>query len=186
MRKIVFILLAFLTFANGNSQVKHPVKWTSTLEKVSDTEFNLVMNATIEDGWHMYSQFTPADGPLGISLTFKNQKGNFELIGKAKETPYKKEFNKDFEVDEYYFENKATLTQKVKIINPKCTKIVVNVDFQACLNVCVNDNVDLSYVLPVVAVTSVNPAVPTADTTQKNITKVDSSASEVKKKLFLQ
>jgi len=181
MRKIVFILLAFLAFTTGNSQVKHPVKWTSKLEKVSDTEFNLIMNATIEEGWHMYSQFTPADGPLGITLTFKNQKGNFELMGKAKETPYKKEFNKDFGVDEYYFENKATLTQKVKIINPKCTKIVVNVDFQACLNVCVNDNIDLNFVLPVVAVSSADPAVSTIDTTQQSVTKVDSLASEVKK-----
>jgi len=145
MKKILFLLLAFLAFTTGNSQMKKPVKWTAKTEKISDTEFNLIMNATIEEGWHMYSQFTPEGGPLAITLTFKNQKGNFELIGKAKETPYKKQFNKDFEVDEYYFENKATLTQKVKIINPKTTKIVVNVDFQACQNVCVNDNVDLTF-----------------------------------------
>lgn len=145
MKKILFLLLAFLAITTGNSQMKKPVKWTAKTEKISDTEFNLIMNATIEEGWHMYSQFTPEGGPLAITLTFKNQKGNFELIGKAKETPYKKQFNKDFEVDEYYFENKATLTQKVKIINPKTTKIVVNVDFQACQNVCVNDNVDLTF-----------------------------------------
>jgi len=47
------------------------VKWTAKTEKISDTEFNLVMNATIEEGWHMYSQFTPVDGPLPIVLTFK-------------------------------------------------------------------------------------------------------------------
>ncbi len=145
MKKILFLLLAFLAFTTGNSQMKKPVKWTAKTEKISDTEFNLIMNASIEEGWHMYSQFTPEGGPLAITLTFKNQKGNFELIGKAKETPYKKQFNKDFEVDEYYFENKATLTQKVKIINPKTAKIVVNVDFQACQNVCVNDNVDLTF-----------------------------------------
>lgn len=145
MKKIIFLLFAFLAFTTGYSQLKKPVKWTAKTEKISDTEFNLIMNATIEEGWHMYSQFTPADGPLGITLTFKNQKGNFELIGKAKETPYQKQFNKDFGVDEYFFENKATLTQKVKIINPKASKIIVNVDFQACQNVCVNDNVDLTF-----------------------------------------
>lgn len=145
MKKIIFLLFAFLAFTTGYSQLKKPVKWTAKTEKISDTEFNLIMNATIEEGWHMYSQFTPADGPLGITLTFKNQKGNFELIGKAKETPYQKQFNKDFGVDEYFFENKATLTQKVKIVNPKTTKIIVNVDFQACQNVCVNDNVDLTF-----------------------------------------
>ncbi len=149
MKKLIVILVAFFALANVAAQVKKPVKWTTKTEKISDTEFNLVMNATIESGWHMYSQFTPDGGPLPIFLTFKNQKGNFELVGKAKESPYKKEFNKDFEVDEYYFESKATLTQRVKIINSKTDKIIVNVDFQACQNQCINDKVDLTFVIPV-------------------------------------
>lgn len=151
MKKLLFVLLAFLAFATGNSQIKKPVKWTSKTEKISDTEFNLIMSATIEEGWHVYSQFTPEDGPLPITLKFKNQKGNFELLGKAKESPYKKHFNTDFKVDEYYFENKFTLTQKVKITNPKTSKIVANVDFQACLTQCINDNVDFSFDIPVSA-----------------------------------
>ena len=134
MKKLILLLVAFFALANGTAQIKKPVKWTAKTEKISDTEFNLVMNATIEEGWHMYSQFTPADGPIPITLNLKNQKGNFELVGKAKETPYQKHFNVDFGVDEYFFESKATLTQKVKITNPKTNKIVVNVDFQACLN----------------------------------------------------
>lgn len=167
MKKITLLLVAFFALANGTAQIKKPVKWTAKAEKISDTEFNLVMNATIEDGWHMYSQFTPDDGPIPITLNFKNQKGNFELVGKAKESPYQKHFNADFGVDEYFFESKATLTQKVKITNPKTNKIVVNVDFQACLNACVNDNVNLSFDIPVVANAEVTP------------TKVDSTIVEI-------
>ena len=131
MKKLLLLLLAFLAYANGNSQIKKPVKWTSKTEKISDTEFNLVMIASIEKGWHMYSQFTPEDGPLPMLVTIKNQKGNFELVGKAKESAYKKEFNKDFGVDEFYFENKAIVTQRVKITNSKTSQIAVNLDFQA-------------------------------------------------------
>jgi thiol:disulfide interchange protein DsbD len=100
-------------------------------------------------------------------LTFKNQKGNFELVGKAKETPYQKHFNTDFGVDEYFFENKATLTQKVKITNLNTNKIIVNVYFQACLNACVNDNVNLSFDIPIVVNAKVTP------------TKVDSTVAEI-------
>lgn len=155
MKRLLFLLLAILAFVNGNSQIKKPVKWTSKTEKISDTEFNLVMNASIEQGWHMYSQFTPEDGPLPMVVTVKDQKGNFELVGKTKESPYKKEFNKDFGVEEFYFEGKATLTQRVKITNLKTSKIVINLDFQACQNQCVNDNVDLTFVIPAVSETEV-------------------------------
>ncbi len=191
MKKIVFILFAIFTFATSSAQMKNPVKWTTKTEKISDTEFNLIMNATIEKGWHMYSQFTPENGPLAIVLTFKDQKG-YQLIGKAKESPYKKHFNADFGVDEYYFEDKATLTQKVKITNPKIGKIVVNVDFQACLTQCVNDNKDLTFEIAVLenATTAANPtdtvttAVTTADTAKtetKAVTSTEVKTAPVKK-----
>jgi thiol:disulfide interchange protein DsbD len=181
MKKLIVILVAFFALANVTAQVKKPVKWTTKTEKISDTEFNLVMNATIESGWHMYSQFTPDGGPLPIFLTFKNQKGNFELVGKAKESPYKKEFNKDFEVDEYYFESKATLTQRVKIINYKTDKIIVNVDFQACQNQCINDKVDLIFDIPVAVSTSVDTI--TKDTVTSESPLADSVKNVVKEKI---
>lgn len=180
MKKLLFLLLAIFAFVNVNSQIKKPVKWTAKTEKISDTEFNLVMNATIEQGWHMYSQFTPDGGPLPITVTIKNQKGNFELIGKTKESPYKKEFNKDFEVDEYYFENKATLTQKVKITNPKTDKIVINLDFQACQNQCVNDNVDLTFVIPTVAIAETPVAV--ADTVKSDTATIEKTTTQTEVK----
>ncbi len=181
MKKLLLLLLAFLAFANGNSQIKKPVKWTSKTEKISDTEFNLVMNATIEEGWHMYSQFTPDGGPLPMVVTIKNKKGNFELVGKTKESAYKKEFNKDFEIDEYYFEGKATLTQRVKITNPKTSKIVINLDYQACQNQCVTDKLDLTFAIPVIATSAVEPT--NIDTTKSAATKVDSVKTETKQEL---
>jgi thiol:disulfide interchange protein len=178
MKKLILVLFAFFALANGYAQIKKPVKWTAKTEKISDTEFNLVMNATIEDGWHMYSQFTPDNGPLPIVLTFKNQKGNFELVGKAKESQYQKQYNKDFEVDEYFFEHKATLTQKVKITNPKTAKITINIDFQACQNACVNDNVNLTFDIPVSSASTVLPT--SIDTIKKEIPAIESAKKVVK------
>lgn len=148
MKKVLFFLITILAFANLNAQIVNPVKWSSRVEKNSDAEFNLIMEGKIEDGWHMYSQFTPENGPLPAEFKFENAKGNYELIGKVKESPYKKQFNEVFEVDEYYFEKKVTFTQKVKITNPKLTSIKGKIDFQVCKEVCINQDNTFNFALP--------------------------------------
>ena len=74
MKKVLFFPLIFLALANGNAQIVKPVKWTSKVEKLSDSEFNLVMQGKIDEGWHVYSQFTPANGPLPAEFEFKESK----------------------------------------------------------------------------------------------------------------
>ena len=152
MKKVLFFIFTFLAFANGFAQIINPVKWTSKVEKLSETEFNLVMEGKIEDEWHVYSQFTPADGPIPAEFKFKDAKGNFELIGKTKESPYKKQYNDVFEVDEYYFEKKATFTQKIKITNPNFTTLKASVDYQVCKEVCINQDNIFTFQLPKVTI----------------------------------
>jgi thiol:disulfide interchange protein len=166
MRKALFFLLTFLAFANVNAQILNPVKWTTKVEKTSDTEFNLVMVGMIEDEWHVYSQFTPADGPLPAEFKFENAKGNFELIGKTKESPYKKQYNDVFEVDEYYFEKKVTFTQKVKITNSKLTSIKAKIDYQVCKDVCINQDNTFTFQLPKIELAAIEQTVVNVDTAQ--------------------
>lgn len=162
MRNFLYTLITFLVLTNVNAQVLSPVKWTTKIEKVSETEFNLIANGTIQEGWHVFSQFTPDGGSLPMVLNFKDVKGNYELVGKAKESPYQKVYSDVFEVDEYIFEDKVTVTQKVKITNPKTTKIKLNLEYQVCKEACINDNKDLIFNIP--AVSSVVEAAVSQDT----------------------
>ena len=148
MKKLLFILLALISIQFVSAQIKEPVKWKSKVEKVSNNEFNLISTATIEKDWHVYSQYTPDDGPLPMVLNFKDSKGNYELIGKAKESPYKKQFNDVFGVDEYYFANNFTVTQKVKVTNSKLKQIKLSLEYQVCKEVCINDSKDLTFDIP--------------------------------------
>ena len=103
MRKHVVFFFFFLAFANGNAQILDPVKWTTQIEKKSETNYILTFNGIIEADWHMYSQFTPEGGPLPLEVLFKNQKGNFDLVGKAKESKTRTAYNDIFEVNETFF-----------------------------------------------------------------------------------
>ena len=55
MRSIFFTVLTVLSTVTTFGQIKNPVKWTSKTEQLSETEFNLIVSGTIEDGWHVYS-----------------------------------------------------------------------------------------------------------------------------------
>ena len=148
MKKIFFLLLGFLAFFNANAQLIAPVKWKTTTEKLNDTEFNLVFEGTIDNGWHVYSQFTPDGGPLPLLLDFKNQKGQYTLIGTTSESKTKRAFNDVFGVDEIYFEKKVVLKQKVKITGKSVSKIDVNVSYQVCEEKCINEDKDFEFIIP--------------------------------------
>lgn len=188
MKKIILCLL-FLTAFSINAQVVNPVKWTSKVEKISETEFNLVISGIIEDEWHVYSQFTPDGGPLPMVLEFKNSKGNYELVGSPKESKYKKQYNDVFEVDEFLFEKSVTVTQKIKIINPKTNKINLHLEYQACKEQCINDNKDFVFTIPLIPASEIevsattNSTAATVDETSENndtISKIEQSKIDVK------
>lgn len=149
MRKYIFLLFIFLAFANGDAQIMDPVKWTIKIDKISETNYVLTFNGIIENEWHMYSQFTPEGGPLPLEVIFKNQKGNFNLIGKAKESKTRTAYNDVFEVNETFFEKNVEIKQEISILNPKITKIEAVLNYQVCKDVCINQEKKFSFSLPV-------------------------------------
>jgi thiol:disulfide interchange protein DsbD len=181
MKKIFFTLLALLIFTNGFSQILDPVKWKSKTEKISETEFNLILEGKIDAGWHLYSQFTPDGGPIPLEIQYSESAGNYVLVGKTKESKTKKEFNTVFEVDEIFFENKVVLTQKVKILNSKVSTIKVVIDYQTCKEVCINQNKKFVFEIPKITESSIVPVV--KDTLIVDTNSNDTSAkTEIKTK----
>jgi thiol:disulfide interchange protein len=182
MRKIIFILFTLLAFVNVNAQIVEPVKWTTKTEKISDTEYTLVFEGVIDEGWHVYSQFTPEGGSLPLELLFENQKNNYTLLGKTSESKTKKEFSDVFGVDEIFFEKKVVLKQRVKINNPTVTKINVQLEYQVCKTSCINDKKKFTFTIPKIAVAikplpietiTVKNDTTKAITTQNGVTTID-------------
>ncbi|MEW5675575.1 cytochrome c biogenesis protein CcdA [Flavobacterium enshiense] len=187
MKRFYALLLLFFTFLSAQAQILNPVSWKTSVEKKSDNEVVLVFDASIEHEWHMFSQFTPDGGSLPTVFNFKNAKGNFELVGKTKESPYKKVYSDIFEVDEYMFENKAQFKQTVKITNPNLKSISVYVEYQVCKESCIQQDKTFEFKLPPMNVkaseaTATTIATASVDSTSSETTVVtdSTSSSEVK------
>ena len=117
MRKtfILSCLLMVVSLTSAFAQIQDPVQFKTELKKISETEAQIIFTGTIDAGWHVYSTDLPEGGP--ISATFNTDKmEGMELDGKL--TPQGKEienYDKMFEMNVRYFEDKATFIQKLKI-----------------------------------------------------------------------
>ncbi len=138
---ITLIAIIFSTLF-GHAQIFEPVKWSSKITKDSDTEFTLTFDGTIEKEWHVYSLHEyPEDAiaPIPLSFQFIEEGKGIELVGKPSESKTKTSYNDVFELDETYYVDKAILKQKIKIIDPAISKIKVEMEYQVCKEVCLNE-----------------------------------------------
>ena len=177
------LLLGLLVFfcSLGNAQILDPVKWTTKIEQKSATNFIITFNATIENEWHVYSQFTPDGGPLPLEVNFKNQKGNYTLVGKAKESKTRTAYNDIFEVNETFFEKKAQITQEISLVNKGVKTIEVELNFQACKEVCINLEKKFSIAIPELknTATTASPTTPINDLVKDTTAQTIDSATTV-------
>lgn len=135
MKKFISVLL--LLFAvNFQAQTEdEPILWNTSVEKISDTEYNLIISAKILDQWHLYSQYNPDDASLPLVL-FAEDTTNFKLVGKAKESETHKEYSDTWEKEEVFFKDKAIITQSIELTGTNISTVKLNVTGQVCKEVC--------------------------------------------------
>ncbi|MBP0904984.1 protein-disulfide reductase DsbD family protein [Mariniflexile gromovii] len=131
MKKFLFALTAFVFSVATFAQVLEPVKWSTAVEKLSDTEYLLISKATIDKGWHLYSQGVPDNGPIPTSFTYDDSEGTFKIIGNTEEDEGHTVNDPVFEMEIKYFEASATFKQKIKL-NEHVETINGFVEFMVC------------------------------------------------------
>ena len=179
MKKVLFIVVAILTFVTAKAQLVDPVKWTTKIERKSTTNFILTFSGVVEKDWHMYSQFTPDGGALPLELVFKNKEGNYDLVGKAKESKTQTVFNDVFGVNETYFEKNAKITQEIQVVNSKLPTIEVSLNYQVCKQVCVNLEKKFQFIIPKKEIEENNTTAVDTSTVQVNVPILDTLKAKV-------
>jgi thiol:disulfide interchange protein len=132
MKRITYILLPLLLLAfQAVSQVYDPVKWKFDHKLVGDDQAKLTFSATIEDKWHVYSTKLADDlGPVPSAVDFFEIEGA-ELVGDLKESDTHTEFDPVFQAKLTWFENKAVITQMVKL-TAATAKITGELTYMTC------------------------------------------------------
>ncbi|MDE5941906.1 MAG: thioredoxin family protein [Muribaculaceae bacterium] len=133
MRKTISMLfMLVITLFAAHAQMMNPVKWNVTTNMTGDARGEVVMTATIEPGWHVYSNdVDPSVGPTPLELNWTSLKG-VKLTGgmKADKTPHR-EFDNMFEADLSWWTEKVTLRQAFEATAPDFA-IDLTIRYAAC------------------------------------------------------
>ncbi|KGN82116.1 thiol:disulfide interchange protein [Porphyromonadaceae bacterium COT-184 OH4590] len=176
MRKLNLLLFAIVIgIVSLSAQMFEPVKWKFSSKNIDDSTVELIFNATIEKGWHLYSMKLPEDGPLPTQFIFESKKGatlEGSVVAKSKLI---EEYDKIFEMTLGYYNSSASFSQKIKFNPERGYKVDGYIKFQSCNDeACINGEAPFSFELkgkktladePAAAVTN-DGAIAVTDTAQ--------------------
>ena len=151
----------------SQKEIWSPVTWSTSVEKISNNQYNLIINATLQKDWHLYSQYTKDGGSLPIIITKADKKEDYQLEGKAIESTTFKKFNETFEVEETFFKKKAVLKQRINL-NKAMSSVTINLTGQVCKEVCIQIDENFTFALNGEKVNLTNkPRINDTDTNQQ-------------------
>jgi DsbC/DsbD-like thiol-disulfide interchange protein len=128
----LLVLIFLLAPATIMAQVKNPVKWNYSAKQLSAGKYELHMIATLEKGWHLYSQNTPDGGPVPTAFSF-TKNPLVTLNGPVKETgKLETHFEKLFDVDVKQYSDKVDFVQTVTVKGNVKTNMAGNVKYMLC------------------------------------------------------
>jgi len=131
MKKLLTILIGLTAVLTAAAQMQDPVHFRSELKRISDTEAELLFQATIDDGWHVYSTDLGKGGPISATFHADRMEGA-QTVGTLKARGKEmKQFDKMFGMEVRYFEQTVTFVQKVRFTKPQYD-ISCYVEYGAC------------------------------------------------------
>ncbi|EAQ38832.1 thiol:disulfide interchange protein DsbD precursor [Dokdonia sp. MED134] len=124
-------------FSFGISEVTvDPVQWAGSVEKKSDTEYILNYEATIEEGWYIYAQKSPAGIPFNFEFLQKDAGVTREKFAQESET--KTAFDEIFEEDVIkYVGQSPVLSMPITLTDKSITIVKSVINYQVCKEVCI-------------------------------------------------
>lgn len=127
-KMINFVCAAlFSSFLGLDAVAQQHVAWEFTYDNQAS---ELVASATIDEGWHLYSQRITNDfGPIPTSFEFSTS-DTYTLIGKTQEPEPIKQFDPNFEGEMHFFEDEVTFRQQIQASQP--TTVEGTVTFMVC------------------------------------------------------
>jgi len=112
---------------------QNPITWSFTSKKLADNSYEIHMTATIEKGWHLYSQVQPDDAVAGPTTFTITNNPLIELVGKIKEDGKLEKFHdKELEISANQYSKTVNFVQTIKLKGKVKTSFSGSVEYQTC------------------------------------------------------
>ncbi|CAM1334089.1 cytochrome c biogenesis protein CcdA [Tenacibaculum aestuariivivum] len=172
MKKLLTLFLLFIGLTVYSQSDDNPIVVSPNVEKISDTEYDLIFNIEIAEDWHLYSQYNPEDASLPMTISPAEGQTGYTVKGKAKESETESEFSEIWGKDEIFFTEEAKLIQRITVSDTSLTQVTLNLDAQVCKEYCLPFDEDFTFSL-------------TGDEVLQTVTEVDDKSQSLSQSLNL-
>ncbi|UOG74036.1 thioredoxin family protein [Hymenobacter tibetensis] len=132
------LLLVLVTAAGATAQILKPTTLSTALSQTTakaGEEVDLIVNARIDDTWHLYAtDFDPDLGPTAFTFNFTKSPA-YELVGQPKSINSKKKFDETWKGDITYFDKTGQIRQRIRVLQPGPLTVEVDVQYQTCTDI---------------------------------------------------
>ncbi len=147
MKKLFFIATFLFSITNFAQTAEDPIKIQTSVQKISETEYDLIFTATLFKDWYLYSQYNPDEASLPLEIIILEGETGYNLIGKADEQETFKKYSETWEKEEVVFKDKAIITQRIQLTNKDISEIRLNFFGQVCETACINVDENFTFSL---------------------------------------
>ncbi len=132
MKKIVSVLSSFIITAMAIGQMQSPVGWNYEVKKKTADTYDIILTATVDNPWHIYSQNTGKGGPIPTTIVMKPNP-LVTKVGVAKEVgKLEKTFDKTFNTNVLFYADEVKFVQTVKVKAGIKTNVSGTVEYMVC------------------------------------------------------
>jgi Disulphide bond corrector protein DsbC len=133
MRTLFFSLVISILSLPALTQSGTKVKWEFSSKKIADKKYEIRLVATIQGGWHLYSQIQSKDA-IALPTTVKFTKNPLVVLnGKPKEVgKVYDQFDKATNSRSRFYSNRVEFIQTITLKSNVKTAVGGEVEFMVC------------------------------------------------------
>jgi thiol:disulfide interchange protein len=147
MKKFLSVFLLFTVLSVFSQTEDTPIVWESSINQISETEYDVIFTAKLLQEWHLYSQENPEGASQPLQILIPEDRNGYKLVGKAKESKTKKEYSEVWEKEEIFFANTAIITQRLLVTDKNITAVTLEIYGQVCKQACIQIEESFSFSL---------------------------------------
>lgn len=130
MKNLLILFFALFTLS-VSAQRKDPVSWKYESKKLVNNSYQIIITATVQAPWHIYSQNT-GEGPVPTKFEFKKNPlvtldGNVAEKGNLQ-----KNYDPNFKSEVKYYANSVQFIQTIKLKAKVKTSVSGTVEYMVC------------------------------------------------------
>lgn len=131
-KSILILIVGMLVSFSIQAQMPNPIRWTVNVKTLSADEGEMIISASIDEGWHLYGFKLPESGPKPTKIDFSKSQG-IRFTGEitASKAPVSKHDN-IFDMDLSYWSGRVVFKRRFRIEDAEKATVGGSIQYMGC------------------------------------------------------